>query len=117
MPEYGIPFARYILSGQVVKATDVSPLSGMQVGFLDARDTTDTSGRFSIDITDMPCDMGDDRDCALSIHDIDSTAGGGLFADTLVELSLTQTDPGDGQYDLGTYEQTNLEIRLDEESE
>jgi hypothetical protein len=42
--EYGVPYATYRLSGQIVKSADQTPLEGIEVSFDEATVATDSGG-------------------------------------------------------------------------
>ena len=112
--EYGMPFASYMLSGQVVKATDQSPLNGIEVTFLDSTIVSDSTGTWSLDIDNyQPCGFGGFPICSLYIDDIDGPFNGGEFEPTLVALELIQTEDG-GSFYYGMFEQHGITIELNE---
>jgi len=112
-PEYGVPTGTVVVSGQVQDA-EGQGLEGIEVQLTyTARDTTDVLGRFSIARQGifLPCLAGNEI-CQVQAHDIDGAANGS-YADGSADLELQQTEPGQGSWDLGTFEDTDVTIVLD----
>ncbi len=116
MPEYGVPSGTIRLDGRVLDHVG-APISGVEVSFLGAlADTSDAAGAWSLDGQHgyIPCVDGGPTDCEVVATDIDGPANGGPFPPVTVTLDLTQTVPGNGGYDQGTWEQHNIDIVLDD---
>ncbi|MDH3892293.1 MAG: hypothetical protein OEV49_14540 [candidate division Zixibacteria bacterium] len=111
--EYGVPYATYQLSGQVVKASDQTPLEGIEVSFDEATVTSDIDGNWSLLLNGFnPCGFGGFQTCSLYVIDADGASGGGEFQATQLALQLTQTAPGGTLY-YGKFEQHAIAIALD----
>jgi len=116
-PEYGVPTGSIVVSG-VVQDAEGGGIEGIEVELAEAGlDTTDVLGRFSIERQSifLPCLAGNDI-CAILARDIDGAANGS-YADGSADLELQQTEPGQGSWDLGTFEDTDVTIVLDPERE
>ena len=114
--EYGMPYVRLIIDGEVLKAADQSPLDGIEVKLQDITISTDAAGAWSLDMSTSPCDVQGFIPCTLYVSDIDGPINGGEFAPTRFALQLVQTSQGDGSWYLGVYEQHAITIELDETS-
>lgn len=111
--EYGMPHAQYKLSGQVVKASDQSPLEAIEVAFDDTSVVTDADGNWSLEKDSYAlCGIGSFEPCTLFISDVDGPAGGGEFGPTSSALELIQTESGDGSWFLGVFEQHDIITEL-----
>ncbi len=108
--EYGMPQARYKIDGQVVAAVGSQPVQGIQIGLGGETVITDASGNFSLDVQTFPCN----DQCQLEVKDIDGADNGGEFQDKNVAINPTKTAEGDGDWDEGTFEQSDIEVQLDE---
>ena len=116
MPEYGVPSGTVRVDGRVVDYQG-TPIPGVEVSMAGAgADTTDAAGNWSIDqqSTFIPCAHNNTTDCLVAAKDIDGAANGGPFPSVEVVLDLTQTEPGSGNWDLGTWEQHAVEIVMDD---
>ncbi len=116
MPEYGVPTGTINITGRVVDDQG-APISGVQVSFQGAgADTTDAQGGWAIhrENDNIPCDVSNDTNCTIEAEDIDGPANGGTYAPSEVVLDLEQTDPGSGSYDLGTWEQHDIDVVMTE---
>lgn len=111
--EYGVPYATYRLSGQVIKSADQAPLEGIEVSFDETTVATDSDGNWSLDLeTFRICGFGVYQTCSLYVVDVDGASGGGEFEATQVALQLTKTGDGGGTWHLGTFEQHAMTIAL-----
>jgi len=117
-PEYGVfvATATYHITGKVVKASDQTPIEGIRVEWKYFERISNDEGAFGFSLVHPPlCGFDLLPPCSLIVTDVDGSANGGHYVAKAIELSLTQTDPGDGGLDLGTYRQQNITIELDEE--
>ena len=73
-------------------------------------DTTDAAGAWSIADTRPPCN----DDCTVTTYDLDGPANGS-YPSRQVPLDLARTEPGDGRWYQGRFEQHDVEIELDAE--
>lgn len=114
MPEYGVPTGRVRLDGRVLNQVGV-PIPGVEVAFAGGRaDTTDALGDWAIAEENIyiPCVSHGTTSCTVAASDIDGAANGGVFPTVEVTLSLAQTEPGSGYFDLGTWEQHGVDIEM-----
>ncbi len=112
IPEYGVPNGTVRIDGRVTDHLGI-PIPGVQVSFDNTwADTTDAEGRWAIDRehTYIPCVTNPLADCLLDAEDIDGPDGGGFYPPTQVTLDLTQTEPGSGSFDQGTWEQHDIDV-------
>ena len=119
MPEYGVPTGAILLDGRVINDIG-APIPGIQVSYYGAGiDTTDADGKWAIEHsqTYIPCADGGQSACQLEAKDIDGPVNGGPYPPALVTLDLTQTEPGNGGYDLGTWEQHGIEVLMTDAAE
>jgi len=122
-PEYGMPYAKYVLDGTVVNAETEEPVEGIRVKFpSDASDYdsssmtfSDENGDWSITKQIYPCGADGSSECDVSAQDVDGDENGGTFEEKQIDLSLTQTKPASGTWDKGTFEQHDVRIELTEE--
>lgn len=115
MPEYGVPSGTIVLDGTVVDGHGTG-IAGIEVSFNGAvADTTDSNGAWSIDRDNVyiPCTDENQDPCEVTATDIDGPDNGGPYPTLRIPLDLDQTDPGDGGYDQGTWEQHGIEIDVD----
>ena len=105
--EYGMPHATYHLGGTVTDMSTGTPVPGVQVTFQNQNVFSRQDGTFSIDATVYPCTT-----CSAKAADVDGNLNGS-YQDKEVPLTLVKILPGSGNWDMGTYEQKNLAIRLD----
>jgi putative lipoprotein (rSAM/lipoprotein system) len=116
MPEYGVPSGTVRLDGRVLNDQG-GPIPGVEVSFAGARpDTTDASGNWVIDQQHVyiPCSSGGSPDCFVVAVDIDGGANGGPYPVAQQALDPTQTEPGSGGWDQGTWEQHAVDIVMTE---
>lgn len=111
---YAQPYAVYRLDGQVVTVKEKQPITGIEIYLLPRRTGiafSDTSGFWEFDghVYDEV------SSCSLYVRDVDGDSNGGKFEDKKVPLTLTKTAAGSG-WDLGTYEQHDIQIELDPDS-
>lgn len=111
--EYGMPHATVRLDGRVVDHRG-QPIPGVAVSFEGAgADTTDALGAWTIETGQalVPCIIGG-TDCSILATDIDGPANGGPYPPAQQPLDLEQTEPGDGRWYYGTWEQHGLDITM-----
>jgi putative lipoprotein (rSAM/lipoprotein system) len=114
---YGMPWANYVVSGQVTVRVTHQPVSGIQVSLADtlqqsanlAADTTDATGRYELAFGAFPRDYA----WRLSSRDIDGPANG-LFTpkDTVVSIPESTLTGGDGQWNAGNGQKT-VDLEMD----
>lgn len=124
-PEYGMPYAKYVLDGTVVNADTEEPVEGIKVRFpSDAADGDSSSIAFSDENGDwaitrqiFPCGTSENGsiECDVSAQDVDGAENGGTYVEQEVDLNLTQTKQGSGTWDKGTFEQHDITIELSKE--
>jgi hypothetical protein len=114
LPEYGVPVAHYRISGVVKRADTGAPLNGIGLFFKAVHTQSNQAGLWSIGAEGLGCGYDAFPPCSLEVVDTDGPDGGS-FQSTWVVLNLIQTEPGDGVFDLGKFEQHDLEIELVEE--
>jgi len=103
--EYGMPYARYTISGSVVDG-DVNPIQDIQVSFCDKVTQSDISGNWSIDSDASFCP----KPYTLQVKDVDGNQNGN-FDDEQILLNLVQTEPENGWFE-GKFEQSGISIIL-----
>jgi len=109
--EYGMPYAQYVVSGHVEDANG-DPINGIELAlgantYEPAHSGPD--GTWSIDTSGSFCHP----DCTVEATDVDGADNGGLYEPKTVDITLTQTDPGSGTWDEGTWEVHDVAIQLD----
>ncbi len=119
MPEYGVPTGTINISGRVIDDLG-EPIPGVEVAFMEGQaDTTDAEGNWAIneDGAYLPCSFDDVIECTVAARDIDGPANGGPYPATELDLDLEQTEPSSGYWNLGTWEQHDVDIVLSEEDQ
>jgi putative lipoprotein (rSAM/lipoprotein system) len=108
--EYGMPHARYRLSGRAVDHATGAAVRGIRIASprLSTAVLSDSNGDWSLDTVEFPCD---DR-CSLTAADIDGAANDGLFDSLTVPIAPRRTSQGDGHWDKGSFEQDGIIFRL-----
>lgn len=117
--EYGMPNGKVRLDGRVLDQAG-TPIPGIGVAFGGARaDTTDAAGNWAIadESILIPCVFAGAAACTVAASDLDGAANGGPFPTVEVTLNLTQTEPGSGNWDQGTWEQHGVDITMDDAAE
>ena len=122
MPEYGVPSGTVRVAGRTVDWSG-APVPGIVVGlpyqgrYADV-DTTDAAGRFDLEAQGaLPCLLEGGGVCVVEANDVDGPANGGPYPAATAPLDLVQTAPGNGAWDLGTWEQHGLDILMDDAAE
>ncbi len=103
--EYGMPYARYTINGNVVDEA-ANPVQGIQVSFCDLVTQSDASGNWSIDSDASFCPKPD----TLQAKDVDGSQNGS-FDDEQILLNLVQTKP-ENKWFRGKFEQIGISITL-----
>jgi putative lipoprotein (rSAM/lipoprotein system) len=109
-PEYGMPHARYKLTGTTLDDQTGTPLRGILVRLAPYSPGvhSDSSGTWSLDVNGFLCGAP----CTMTSTDVDGPENGGVFDSLTVTIAPRHTDGGDGHWDLGTYEQDGIVFRL-----
>ena len=114
-PMYGTPFVEFSVKGRVVDA-DSNPIPNIEVtwaGNMYGKAVTAEDGSFEYTNEDIGTDM---TDVVLTFTDVDGEDNGGDFETEDVQVPLTQTDPGDGEWDFGEYSANDVVVVLDRKS-
>ncbi len=109
---YGTPMVEFSVKGRVVDA-DSKPIPNIEVtwaGNTYGKAVTAEDGTFHYKNEDIGFEM---TDVVLTFTDVDGQENGGDFVSEEVQVPLTQTDPGDGNWDCGEYSATDVEVVLD----
>lgn len=108
--EYGMPHARYRVSGTVVTRRQHQPIPGIVVTLNNrAITTSDTTGAWSLD----SFSFYDGSGCELKFGDPDGPANGGQFAARTITVQARQTAAGNDGWYHGQFESNGNEIELD----
>ena len=111
--EYGCPTMTFRVSGKIVNSTTDQPVKGIAVTCDDDRDDpeviTSESGEFVYESLAFP-----DKSIVLKFTDSDGSENGS-YLEKEIEVKLTQSKPGTGTWDGGTYVADELNVKLDEE--
>lgn len=108
--EYGVPHARYHMSGRVLDQTNGAGLEGIEVIFHgDLADTTDAEGNWSLE----GVSYYSGTTVTLNVNDIDGPLNGS-YTDRLADVELEQTAPGSGDWEQGLFEEHGVDIELAE---
>ena len=113
---YGTPIVEFSVKGRVVDA-DSNPIPNIEVtwaGNTYGKAVTAEDGTFEYKNEDIGFDMSD---VTLTFTDVDGEDNGGDFETEEVEIPLTQTDPGDGNWDNGDYSADDVVVVLDRKSD
>jgi len=121
MDEYGSPYATYKVSGSVVSALTGEGIQGIKIYFSHYMDDEyDEYSEFSyVDGTWYFEAHGLDYcwdDCEIVAEDIDGRENGGLFTKKIITLEPEKTEKGSSVWDEGTFEQHDIEIRMEKAS-
>ena len=110
-PEYGVPLVTFSVKGKVVDA-DSNPIPNIEIIWRDMYGKTVTAedGTFEYRNEDIGFEM---NDVTLTFTDVDGEENGGDFEPEEVQVPLTQTDPGDGNWDCGDYSAEDVVVVLD----
>ena len=109
---YGTPVVEFSVKGRVVDA-DSNPIPNIEVSWVGntyGKAVTAEDGTFEYKNEDIGFDMSD---VTLTFTDVDGEENGGDFETEEVEVPLTQTDPGDGNWDCGEYAATDVVVVMD----
>ena len=109
---YGTPMVEFSVKGRVVDA-DSNPIPNIEVtwaGNTYGKSVTAEDGTFEYKNEDIGLDM---TDVTLTFTDVDGEENGGDFETEEVLVPLTQTDPGDGNWDCGDYAAEDVVVVLD----
>lgn len=111
--EYGVPHATFEVKGKVVDA-DGNPIAGIEVYGEDihehmrAKTTTSEDGTFTLVQPEwFPAEEVD-----VCFEDVDGEANGGDFGKKVETVSLTQTEDGEGTWNVGVYSSEELIVRM-----
>lgn len=108
---YGTPMVEFSVKGRVVDA-DSNPIPNIEVtwGNMYGKTVTAEDGTFEYRNEEIGFEM---NDVTLTFTDVDGEENGGDFETEEVQVSLTQTDPGDGNWDCGEYSADDVVVVLD----
>ena len=108
---YGTPVVEFSVKGIVVDA-DSNPIPNIEVSHPETFETVRTAedGAFEFKSECIGFEMYTTK---LTFTDIDGEENGGDFETEEVEVELTQTDPGDGDWDCGEYSADDVVVVLD----
>ena len=109
---YGTPMVEFSVKGRVVDA-DSNPIPNIEVtwaGNTYGKAVTAEDGTFQYANEDIGFEM---TDVTLTFTDVDGEENGGDFETEEVQVPLTQTDPGDGNWDCGEYAAEDVVVVLD----
>lgn len=109
-PEYGTPVSMFSVKGRVVDA-DMNPIKNIEVSTKYWYETVRTEEDGSFHFTGEDVGM-DPSLLSLQFTDTDGEENGGEFETKTVDVPLEQTDPGDGNWDMGDYTAEDVEIVL-----
>lgn len=107
---YGVPLAEYSVKGRVLDS-DNNPIKDIEVSsdfYPYAKVRTDDDGEFLFHVDEMDAA----ESLTLNFTDTDGEENGGEFETKTVDVPLEQTDPGDGNWDMGDYTAEGVEIVL-----
>jgi putative lipoprotein (rSAM/lipoprotein system) len=109
--EYGTPIVEFSVKGRVVDA-DSNPIPNIEVswGNMYGKTVTAEDGTFEYRNEEIGFEM---NDVTLTFTDVDGEENGGDFETEEVQVPLTQTDPGDGNWDCGEYAAEDVVVVLD----
>jgi putative lipoprotein (rSAM/lipoprotein system) len=116
-PAYGMPYAKYQVSGTVLSSDQNLPVKGLFISIRDtgstltARDSTmtDSLGKYSLQISDGPWNPTWD----LKVKDIDSIENGSFVTkDTIISIPSSALQGGDGKWYEGHAEKT-VDLKID----
>ena len=114
-PEYGVPTATVHVAGKTVDGAGF-PIPGIQVTMAGAgSDISDAAGEWAIDNDHafIPCVEDSLTSCKAVAEDIDGPDNGGPYPTMELNLNLVQTEPGSGNWDMGTWEQLGVNFIMD----
>jgi putative lipoprotein (rSAM/lipoprotein system) len=111
--EYGVPHATFEVKGKVVDA-DGNPIAGIEVYGEDihehmrAKTTTSEDGSFLLVQPEwFPAGEAD-----ICFEDVDGEENGGDFGKKTETVKLTQTEDGEGHWNVGVYSSEDLTITM-----
>ena len=109
--EYGTPIVEFSVKGRVVDA-DSNPIPNIEGsrGNMYGKTVTAEDGTFEYRNEEIGFEM---NDVTLTFTDVDGEENGGDFETEDVQVPLTQTDPGDGNWDCGEYAAEDVVVVLD----
>ena len=113
-PMYGTPVVEFSVKGRVVDA-DSNPIPNIEVtwGNMYGKAVTAEDGSFEYTNEDIGTDI---TDVVLTFTDVDGEENGGDFETEDVQVTLTQTDSGDDEWDFGEYSANDVVVVLDRKS-
>lgn len=107
-PEYGMPYADFLIDGTVVSAEAKEPIQGIELKFKDKTTFSDANAKWSFAVRGTPFPST----YFIIATDVDGDDNGGAFDPDTVWISPTKTKPGLDWY-AGVFEQHNIVIELD----
>lgn len=107
---YGTPIVEFSVKGRVLDA-DANPIPNIEVTCANTygKAVTAEDGTFHYKNEDIGFEM---TDVVLTFTDVDGEENGGDFETEDVQVSLTQIDAGDGNWDCGEYSAEEVEVVL-----
>ena len=107
---YGTPTVAFSVKGKVVDA-DSNPIPDIEVSYEDSYNVvmTEEDGTFELQVETVGFKL---KAATLKFTDVDGEANGGEFMTQSVDVPLTQTEPGDGVWDNGSYSASDVKITL-----
>lgn len=112
--EYGQPNMNYSVKGKVVDAKSGAGVAGIEVCHIpygSQVDTTGTDGSFEISGNTFPTE-----ELQLRLKDIDP-AKDGNYKSTGTTVQLKQTADGNGHWFKGTFEATDVTLKVEEDNQ
>lgn len=112
-PQYGVFTAKFKLDGKVVNEENEKAIKNINV-ILNSHQSviveTDENGEWVIDEFTYGWRL---EETGLIVRDVDGEENGGHFKEKTIKLILKNTEEGDGNWYMGTYEQHNIIIELE----
>lgn len=108
--EYGVPVIEFSVKGKVVDS-ESNPIPDIEVSHAMSYHLvrTDKDGEFNLKAEIYDFEM---ESVTLKFTDTDGEENGGEFMTQSVDIPLTQTEPGDGVWDNGSYSASDVKITL-----
>jgi putative lipoprotein (rSAM/lipoprotein system) len=109
---YGMPFASYDLDGTVVSAESGDPIQGieLQFGWDEVTSLTDADGAWALAGDDGA--PGSPAMAHVTVRDVDGAANG-AYQDAEVDVPVTRTGEGSGDWDEGSFAAHGVVIELE----
>jgi putative lipoprotein (rSAM/lipoprotein system) len=109
---YGMPFATYSLDGTVVSAESGDPIEGieLQFGWDEVTSLTDAGGAWTLWGDDAA--PGTPPTASVTVRDVDG-AENGAYQDTEVDVPVSRTGDGSGDWDEGSFAAHDVVIELE----